>query len=237
MLEISRMLLMRKVMESFTEHLWATIAKDIYPGILKHPFLQGLTSGTLPEEAFRTYICQDSAYLKAYGEGLAILASKSGDAEAFMMFCEHARTTVIVEQALHSAFLDTWEAAAPPPAWHAMSPNGLLYSSYLLRVARERPYHEGLAAFLPCYWIYRRVGQHLTGAGSPHPLYQKWIDTYSGDAFGKVVAEVLQHVETVAATLGEPEKAMMKVHFRRTSQLEYLFWDGAFHQHQWPFPG
>ena len=35
----------------------------------------------------------------------------------------------------------------------------MLYTSYLLRIAYERPFHEGLGAFLPCYWIYWEVGK------------------------------------------------------------------------------
>ena len=223
-------------MECFSDTLWNAIAGDIYPGIIEHPFILGLTTGELDEAAFRHYVCQDSAYLEAFGRGLAMLAAKSDSSSAFLMFCEHARSTVLVEEALHRDFLMAWsDAGQQPPEWNQMAPNGLLYSSYLLRVAYERPYHEALAAFLPCYWIYRRVGQHLVGKGSPHPLYQRWIDTYSGEEFGAVVREILALVEQVAAPLTADQKARMIAHFRRTSELEYLFWDMAWKRQQWPF--
>lgn len=222
-------------MTRFTDELWESISGDIYPGILKHPFLSGLTSGALPEACFRYYVLQDSTYLKAFGQGLAILASRADTPDAFMMFCEHARTTIIVEQALHNEFLSLWGDAPEPPAWNAMSPNGLLYTSYLLRVVHERPYHEAVAAFLPCYWIYRNVGNELVSKGSPNPLYQKWIDTYAGEEFGEVVKQVLNLVDTLAEELGEKQKSAMKQHFRRTSELEFLFWDAAWNKTRWPF--
>jgi thiaminase (transcriptional activator TenA) len=45
--------------EGFTGELWRSI-EDIYAGILTHPFLTGLTSGTLAEERFRYYVLQDA---------------------------------------------------------------------------------------------------------------------------------------------------------------------------------
>lgn len=222
-------------MTDFTDELWASIGGDIFPAILEHPFIRGLTSGELAEEAFRHYVRQDSAYLESYGRGLALLAAKAGSSSDFMMFCEHARTTVLVEQDLHESFLSAWGEQAPPPEWNQMAPNGLLYTSYLMRVAYERPYHEAVAAYLPCYWIYRRVGEHLVAAGSPHPLYQRWIDTYAGEAFGQVVREILEVVNRLAAPLTKEDRARMVSHFRRTSQLEYLFWDMGHTQQAWPF--
>lgn len=41
----------------FTGKLWRSI-EDIYAEILAHPFLQGLTDGTLSEESFRFYVLQ-----------------------------------------------------------------------------------------------------------------------------------------------------------------------------------
>lgn len=224
-------------MESFTQTLWQAIADDIYPAIIEHPFIKGLTSGELEEARFQYYVAQDSAYLESYGRGLALLAAKADGPAPFMMFCEHARTTVLVEEALHREFLGAWEQEATPPDWHAMSPNGLLYTSYLMRVAWERPWFEGVAAFLPCYWIYRRVGEHLVSRGSPNPLYQKWIETYSGEEFGAVVREILALVDRLAAPLGDSDRERMRQHFRRTSELEWLFWEAAYRKQAWPVSG
>lgn len=222
-------------MQTLTNRLWESINEDIYPSILNHPFLQGLTRGDLSQGAFQYYVNQDSAYLGAFGRGLAILAARCDFPDGFMMFCEHARNTLIVEQALHREFLQSFDSFSEPPRWNDLSPNGLLYTSYLLRVAHECPYHEAVAAFLPCYWIYRRVGQHLVKAGSPNPLYQRWIDTYSGDEFGEVVKEMLALVERVGADVSESGQLRMRDHFRRTSELEYLFWDAAYTGQTWPF--
>jgi thiaminase len=45
--------------KGFTSELWRSIT-SIYDGILAHPFLRGLTDGTLTEERFRFYVLQDT---------------------------------------------------------------------------------------------------------------------------------------------------------------------------------
>ena len=89
---------------NFTDSLWKNI-EPTYNFILKHPFILGLTSGKLNENAFRFYIIQDALYLKEFGRGLALLGARSDDDEDLMMFSEHAKTAIIVERALHKGFI------------------------------------------------------------------------------------------------------------------------------------
>ncbi len=49
--------------EGFTGALWRSI-EGIYPEILAHSFLRGLTDSTLTEERFRFYVLQDAYYLR-----------------------------------------------------------------------------------------------------------------------------------------------------------------------------
>jgi thiaminase (transcriptional activator TenA) len=45
--------------KGFTGELWRSI-EGVYAEILAHPFLTGLTDGTLAEERFRFYVLQDA---------------------------------------------------------------------------------------------------------------------------------------------------------------------------------
>ena len=81
-----------------------------------------------------------------------------------------------------------------------LAPTNLAYTHYLLAVAYGAPFHEALAALLPCYWIYWEVGKELARAGSPNPLHARWIGTYGSPEFGAIVGAVV--VETARRVWG-----------------------------------
>jgi thiaminase/transcriptional activator TenA len=220
-------------MSTFTDSLWRAAA-PVYEKILAHPFLRGLTDSTLPEAAFRFYVLQDAHYLRDYGRGLALVGAKAADDDEFMMFAEHGRSALIVERALHEGFFSAWKLDRAAVAAVPVAPACHHYVSYLMRVARERPYHEALGAFLPCYWVYWEVGRALTAAGSPNALYQKWIDTYGGEEFGAQVRQVLEVVNRAGAGLTDEQREAVSRHFVTGTRLEWMFWDGAWKMETWP---
>jgi thiaminase/transcriptional activator TenA len=217
----------------FSSHLWHKI-EGIMGKIFAHPFLTGLTDGSLGEKAFRHYVVQDALYLRDYARGLALLAAKSPQDEWTAMFSEHAKIALVVERALHESFFKDWDLNEEQVYAMTPAPFNLLYTSYLLRVAYDRPFHEALAAFLPCYWIYWEVGKTLEKNGSPNEMYQRWIDTYSSDEFAEVTRQVIEIMDQVAEGLTEQQRKHAATHFLMTSRFEYLFWDMGYSQQGWP---
>ncbi len=219
-------------MAGFSQLLFTRIER-IYHHILQHPFVVGLTDGTLDADAFRFYAIQDALYLRDFARGLSLLAAKSPGDETAVMFNDHAKNAIVVERALHGSFFTEWQLSPEEVYATPMAPNNVLYTSYLLRVAYERPFHEGLGAFLPCYWIYWEVGKELERRGAPVPIYQRWIDTYAGEEFAEVVQQVIALTDTVATTLTAEERERLAEHFVMTSRFEYMFWDMGYRQQAW----
>ena len=110
---------------------------------------------------------------------------------------------------------------------------GLYHSHGPEQVAYERPFHEGVGTFLPCYWIYWEVGKELEKRGSPISVYQRWIDTYASAEFGAIVQQVLALVNRLAETLTAADQERVAEHFVMTSRFEYLFWDMGYRQQAW----
>ena len=150
------------------------------------------------------------------------------------MFARHAVGALDVERTLHESLLpalgiDAASIAHTPPA-----PTNLAYTSYLLATVHGGSYAEGVAAVLPCYWIYWEVGKELVKRGSPDPRYQRWIDTYGGDEFGAVVQEVLDATDRLADAVGALERDQMFQSFGTTARYEWMFWDMGYRQEAWP---
>jgi thiaminase/transcriptional activator TenA len=216
----------------FTQTLLKSI-EDIYNSILNHSFIKGLTDGTIEESAFQHYAIQDALYLRDFAKGLAIIATKAEDDNEFLLFCSHASNAILVERSLHESFFKTWNLSSEQIYQTKQAPNTLLYTSFLLRIASTRPYHESIGAFLPCYWIYLLVGKKLLEKGSPNPIYQKWISTYGGDEFEEVVNQVLKLTDQLSENLTNGQKEKVKENFILTSKMEYYFWDMGYQKQNW----
>ena len=218
---------------TWTDSLWAEGSAS-YQAILEHPFLRGLTSGSLDPERFAYYVAQDAHYLRDYARALAVVGAKAPTHAAAGMFARHAADTVDVEIALHQTLLP--EFGLDPAGLDAVpvSPTTLGYTSYLLATAHGGSFAEGLAAVLPCYWIYARVGAALLDQGSPDQRYQRWIDAYAGEDFASTVTEVLTFADSVGTDLGAADDARARRHFAITSRYEWMFWDAAWRLERWP---
>jgi thiaminase (transcriptional activator TenA) len=219
--------------DAFSTELWDGIT-GIYAAILAHPFLTGLTDGSLSQEAFTFYVIQDALYLRRYAQALANVASRATETAQTELFARHAAGIVAVEMGLHESLLADLEID-PGAVDHAEeAPTTLAYNSYLLAATQGGSYAEGVGTVLPCYWIYGEVGKHLLGAGSPNPRYQKWIDTYGGEEFESEVRDVIDVINKLGPELSSAERVRVHRHFRATSRYEWMFWDMGYRQEAWP---
>ncbi len=218
---------------NFADELWKSIA-PIYEAILRHPFIQGLTDGRLERDSFRFYVVQDALYLREFARALSVAAARAPREDWIIMFNEHAAGALRVERSLHESFFRDFGMNEKQLAATRMAPANLAYTSYLLAVAYGAPFHEALAALLPCYWIYWEVGKELERRGSADPLFRRWIETYASEEFGAVVRAVLTACDETAERLGEPERAAMQRHFTTTSRYEWMFWEMGYRREAWP---
>jgi len=218
---------------TWSTRLWQEI-EPTYAAILAHPFLTGLTDGTLDRGAFGHYVTQDVHYLRDYARALAVVGAKAPTHTDTAMFARHAAGAVEVELALHATLLPDLGLDVAAVAAAPVAPATRAYTSYLLATAYGGSFGEGLAAVLPCYWIYAQVGQDLLERGSPDPHYQRWIDTYAGEEFPEIVAEVLALVDRTGSVLGSAEEAQARAHFATTARYEWMFFDAAYRCEDWP---
>ncbi len=218
---------------TFTDELWKSIA-PIYAAILSHPFVAGLTDGSLPRDRFRFYAVQDALYLRDFARSLSLAAARAPRDEWIIMFNEHAAGALRVERALHESFFAEFGMTPADVDATPLAPTNVAYTSYLIATAYGSPFHEAVAALLPCYWIYWEVGKALERAGSPDPLYTRWIGTYASTEFGDVVRAVLAATDEMAAALSVAAREAMRRHFVTTSRYEWMFWEMGFVRESWP---
>ena len=215
-------------MTGFCDHAWQRTTQ-LRAAIDALPFNRELAAGTLDEGKFRFYIEQDALYLDQYARILAMAGAKGPDGATLRLFAQSALEAVAVEQALHGAYLTQLGGGIAEP-----SPDCLGYTSYLLATAYHEPWEVLMAAVLPCFWIYWDVGNAIARQAAADNKYRSWIDTYSDAGFGEAVRAVIAATDTAAAGTTDAVRARMLTAFIRSSQYEYLFWDGAYQRRGWP---
>jgi thiaminase (transcriptional activator TenA) len=206
----------------------------VYKQILGHPFVTGLTDGSLPMESFAYYVAQDAHYLRDYARALSLVAAKAPDESGVAMFAAHAQGAIDVEKQLHAGFVRDLSADHGEVLSRPAAPTTLAYPSYLLRVCSQGDFAQALSAVLPCYWIYAEVGSALLVQSSPEPLFARWIATYGGAEFGEIVAAVLDAIDAVGLSAGAAQVAAMREHVLVTSKYEWMFWDAGWRRETWP---
>jgi len=220
---------------SFSEHL-RKIAQPIWDAQLTHPFVLQLGDGTLPERKFKYYILQDARFLGDLARVFSAAAQKAPDSESSLRFNKLAEETVIVERSLHESYGKKWKMTAKQMTSVPMAPTNFAYTRHMLAVAATGSACEITVVALPCAWIYCVVGKHLLRRGKPlkgHP-YRDWLMLYASPEFAEVQKWMRKKVDQWAKEASRTERARMEEAFVISSRYEWMFWDMAFTEEEWP---
>lgn len=212
----------------WSEEAWKAIG-PIYKGIQKMPFISELINGSLEEEKFLFYLKQDAVYLSDYGKVLTGIAAKLNEFKHVEAFINFAGDSVAMEKELHESFFkDIWSNQTKA------SPACLLYTSYLMKQLHFAPVEVSVAAVLPCFWIYKEVGDYILAnqVEGDNP-YQSWIDTYGGEEFAAAVRLAISIADELAEQCTPKQREAMTEAFVMCSRFEWMFWNSAYNKEQW----
>ncbi len=212
----------------FTDKLWKE-TREIYDKILLHPFNQELMKGILDEKIFSFYINQDSLYLVEFGKALAVTAGRATDANTIIQFATFANDAIVVERLLHKGYFEKFNIQVK----REPSPTCFNYTNFLLAVCSTGNYEEAVTALLPCFWIYREVGNYIFKYAQENNKYSEWIKTYSSKDFTESVDKMIEITNKTANAVSQNQKNKMLEKFVYSVKLEYMFWDSAYKQEEW----
>jgi len=220
-------------MAGFSQDLWAanealfTLTRDM-------PFNRELAEGSLAPERFRHYMIQDAHYLEGFARALSTVSAKGWHADHVVHFAEAAQVAIVVERSLHAEYFERFGVTQDAFAEAERTPACEHYVSFLLATTAFEPFEVGLAALLPCFWIYREVGRSIHGTAALDNPYTAWIETYAGEDFSDAVDRVIAVVDAVAEDSSARSRARMHQAYKRCAQLEWMFWDSAYREATWP---
>lgn len=212
-----------------TDWLWEE-SSPIYKQIIAHPFNQELMNGTLAIEKFKQYIFQDSLYLADFARALSLVAARANEVEHVLQFAKFAEGAIVVERALHSHYFSVFNIEHQGQK----SPACFAYTHYLLSTCGLKNLEEAVAALLPCFWIYKEVGDHILAHQRRPNTYQQWIDTYASPEFAELVEQIKLICDELGQAASPDLRHRMRDAYLNAARLEWLFWDSAHRLEQWP---
>lgn len=208
---------------------WSDIAwsrsKKIYEAILEQPFIKELAAGTLPEEKFARYLAQDELYIGNYCKKMHGLSEQlkaegyKADAELLMEFAVAGEAS---EQEMHQLLIDRFQIDTNVE----MAVTTKAYLDHLQAAIDSGDVGVGLAAQLPCAWIYNEVGIYIksiaTLEGNP---YREWIEMYGDEMFTKGTEDMIAAVDRQAERKEIKFRHPLTLAYLKSSLYEYAFWD------------
>ncbi len=220
----------------WTGELWSAIA-PAYESILVHPFIAGLTTGELDSAAFVRFLAQDTFYVNEYAKSLAALSATAPDMALTRSLIEHAGGAVTAETTLHAELVEMLGLPHDVISDAHPTPTAAAYVDFVTARVHTSSFFEGLAAVLPCMWVYAEVGRYLAERGSPHPVYSRWIESYASSEYLDEVAKVLEDVDHLAPSVSDSERTGGIAIAQAATRYEWMFWDSAYRGEDWPTLG
>ncbi len=208
-----------------------TLVTDVMAKIYALPFNQELALGTLALEKFIFYLGQDALYLADFSKALALTATRLPHDHQTELFIRLALNAIQAERELHTDILKKY--AATLPKVNEPSPFCFMYSNYLLRMATTAEVEVAVASLSPCFWVYQQVGKKAYAQKIAHNPYQAWIELYSGTEFNHSVDSLIATLNELAENATPNTQEKMLNAFRRATQCEWQFWQGAYQQEVW----
>ncbi len=196
----------------------------------RHAFVEGLSDGSLPEEAFLGYLIQDYLFLIHFSRAWALGVVKAGNLEEMRLCAQTVDALINHEMELHVRTCaakgidrEELEGAQEHPA-------NLAYTRYVLEAGFSGDFLDLMAALAPCVLGYGEIGARLAREASS-TRYKDWIDTYSGEEYQAVCNAVGGLLEKgLVARLGDeparsPRWLSLQDRFATATRLEVDFWE------------
>lgn len=205
-----------------TEGLWTSY--------IEHPFVKGISDGTLDIEAFRFYMIQDYRYLLEYSKVFALGIVKSTDENVMRKFALMVKETLDGEMKIHKAYMERLGITHDEVINAKTALVNQSYTSYMLDIAFKGDVLDILVAVLSCAWSYQVIGQHhskVDGAVQ-NEVFGEWIRGYSCKEYVDNTYEIIELVNRLGDGISKEKALKLEEIFITCSEYEYMFWEMSY---------
>jgi thiaminase/transcriptional activator TenA len=204
-----------------------TVAAADWQSYVDHDFVRRMGAGTLPQEAFRTYLVQDYLFLIQFARAYALATYKSRTL-ADMKAAQTGLAAILDEMDLHVRLCGRWGLSPDDIEAAPEHQATVAYTRFVLDCGAAGDLLDLHVALAPCVVGYAEIGRELAPHGidalGDHP-YREWIAEYAGDAYQDIAVQARRHLDDLAArAMTERRFVELGALFGKASRLEADFW-------------
>ena len=212
--------------------LFGRLRRDAGPAwerFIRHPFVLGIGSATLPQPAFQHYLKQDYLFLIQFARAHALAGYKSSDLAGLRAAAAAVTSIVDIEMPLHITYCAEWGLTE---AQMQAEPEDLETIAYTRFVLERGLAGDGLdleTALIPCLVGYAEVVDCLLAdpatqrAANP---YAAWMKAYASAGYRAAAAAAIDSLDRQFALRGgEARYPDLLATFTAATRLEEAFWE------------
>lgn len=202
--------------------------KRCYAAYLNHPFIKGMETGTLSKEKFKTYLIQDSLYLKDYAKVYAAAFLLTNDIRDLQFLHSCIGVVTSDETNMHTKYLMDYDLDVYKVDNMEIKPENRNYLDYMLGFIKGGDIKEIFISALPCTLTYEYIGKALKkqcGLKLSNNYYGPWIEAYGGKEFEDFSINSCNLVDKLCKDISDNEEEKLIKIFLKSCQHEMNFWD------------
>lgn len=206
-------------------------AGPAWDAYVRHPFVAGLGDGSLPQASFLHYLAQDYVFLIHFARAWALAVAKAASLDEMRLAAASVAGLVNGEMALHVGVCGRAGISASALEATEEAAENLAYTRYVLEAGYSGDFLDLVCALAPCCLGYGEIGLRLAAEAPAGGAYAEWIDTYSGDRYQQLCAEVGALLDAACTRRigadfeAAPRWPSLADRFRTATRLEVGFWD------------
>jgi thiaminase/transcriptional activator TenA len=201
----------------------------------EHEFVRQMQSGSLPRDAYRSFLVQDYLFLRQLSRVWCLLGTKADSLDDVEAAASNALGTARNEaKALHVQQCKRWNIELDELEHATEQSETIAYTRFLLDCGNSGDALDVLVALAPCALGYAEIGLQLASSEQTASTYKEWIDIYSGEEFVSSAESVAKQIEEqkrrrVCSGSIEGTERMRNLQslFDKATKLETNFWSMA----------
>lgn len=187
-------------------------------------FIKNLQSGKLPKAEFIRFLQRDTKYLTSFKQAMLNIANKfPADDPLNKLYLGFAEATQAEYDFLQQQYLQDISSAPTTDCKSCQA-----YGQHLLNTTKNGSTAEAVAATMPCFVFFAKLGKYLQAQGyaNDNP-YKAWIDAYADPNLDILIQEVNNTADLLARQ--SPEQILkMENAYKKSAKFELKFFENAF---------